>query len=523
MSDQHNKTPQRGKREAIKPAPRTLGQRMEDVHIPDPGAGSVNIAPAPFIVTVPNGGNVTADELADCLEQSARDAGHSPHPDNIKTARNLLRQWEAAGQHPMFVLTQRGGAFGFGRLRLHVLPDWTEWRHIPEVEDWQAVALSLNIEPKGILRSPLPSLGEFVPDTFPSPTLGAEFAKRLRIVRAQVQRPGGATVKLPEFVAVAVNLGWSIPGELQALMEATIELAPAPAESEGKQPPKMATLPEGWTPEQWEQFKVHYERLRVEYAAAGGFSNWVIKNEAARRASDARGYPVSPNNFTDLEYVSACERLDAIAQEEQTGAPPELWAYWFALELAERNGWDYATQTSADGQIMRAFEVAADTLPLRQYPSCLPLKGQPLPPKWREGCFMLKAELREWAKQHAPDLLGSALLAEPAPESAPAEQAATAAAVAASPADGTVRHSTKGKRRHPLETPIEAVRAGLADPDDANAIVAALEASCPAPFLGKRGKHGGLAYTDPRTGDEAELSVKDCRDYLRTRKRGDRA
>ena len=70
---------------------------------------------------------------------------------------------------------------------------------------------------------------------------------------------------------------------------------------------------------------------------------------------------------------------------------------------------------------MRAFEANADTLPLRQVPSGLLWpKGQPLPPKWREGFYMERAELRSWAKEYAPELLGSALLAEP--QAASAEQ-----------------------------------------------------------------------------------------------------
>jgi hypothetical protein len=185
----------------------------------------------------------------------------------------------------------------------------------------------------------------------------------------------------------------------------------------------MTNTPEGYTPEQWEQFKAHYERLRAEYAAAGGFSNWVRKREAARKASDARGYPVSPDAFSIRDARPDDERngFADMVKEENSGGPPELWAYWFASEMAQRNGWDYATQSAAEAQIMRTFEAAADTLPLRQYPSTFRLpQGHPLPPKWREGCLMLKAELREWAKQHAPDLLGSALLAEQ--QTAPAEQ-----------------------------------------------------------------------------------------------------
>lgn len=106
---------------------------------------------------------------------------------------------------------------------------------------------------------------------------------------------------------------------------------------------------------------------------------------------------------------------------------PQLWAWYMSAELRERNpGMDDAARGAAEVQILRTFEAHADTLPLRQIPSGLERpKGEPLPPYWREGLYMTKAELRAWAKEHAPDLLGSALLAEP--KSAPAAEAATIA------------------------------------------------------------------------------------------------
>ncbi|OIQ80989.1 hypothetical protein GALL_372500 [mine drainage metagenome] len=277
----------------------------------------------------------------------------------------------------------------------------------------------------------------------------------------------------------------------------------------------MSNTPEGYTPEQWEQFKIHFERLRAEYAAAGGFSSWVRKREAARKASDARGYPVNPDAFSIRDARPDDERngFADMVKEEDSGGPPELWAYWFAFEMAQRNGWDYATQTAAEAQIMRAFEVAADTLPLRQYPSMFRLpQGHPLPPKWREGCFMLKAELREWAKQHAPDLLGSALLAEPQP--APPEQGVTATA------RGVTQHSTCSKRRHPLEHVIEPIRDKLSDPNDAAALHVALE-HAGEPFLGKWGGGGGWVYETPGPDRRTErvFTLKNCRDYLRSRAR----
>lgn len=128
----------------------------------------------------------------------------------------------------------------------------------------------------------------------------------------------------------------------------------------------------------------------------------------------------------------------------------------------------------------------------------------------------------DWERGRFDDLMPQTCPPLTAPRSA--EDAATplARADAKIAALGTVCHTTRGKRRHTLETPIEGVRDGLPDPNDASAIIAALEASSPQPFLGKRGPNGGLAYTRTDTGEQAEFTVKNCRDYLRYRRRNAR-
>ncbi|OZB77156.1 MAG: hypothetical protein B7X36_01005 [Thiomonas sp. 14-64-326] len=204
--------------------------------------------------------------------------------------------------------------------------------------------------------------------------------------------------------------------------------------------------------------------------------------EAARIASEARGYTVQPENFKGVRrFETEAERLADIAQDELHASTPQLWAWYMSAELRERNpGMDYAAQGAAEVQILRTFGAHADTLPLRQMPSGLQWpKGEPLPPKWREGLYMAKAELRAWAKEHAPDLLGSALLAEP--KSAPAAEAATIAG------PGTMHHSTKGKRAQPLSAEIEAAKREATNPDDAYSVYAVLQRLADerkAPFLG---------------------------------------
>jgi len=199
-------------------------------------------------------------------------------------------------------------------------------------------------------------------------------------------------------------------------------------------PEAVAAMRElGYSAQQIEAERQAAERIR----AAGGFTNWVKMNEAARIASEARGYPVEPESFAVAQHQNAADELAEIAGQENLGMPPAMWAYCFGMEHVERNtgpgypvltpSQKYTLRTVVEGQVMRAFEAQADTLPLRQAPSGLQWpKGQHLPPKWREGMYLTKAELRAWAAGHCPDLLGSALLAEPA-QSAPAGKAATIA------------------------------------------------------------------------------------------------
>ena len=263
-------------------------------------------------------------------------------------------------------------------------------------------------------------------------------------------------------------------------------------------PGAIATMRElGWSEAQIEAQRQEAERIR----AAGGFQNWVVMCEAARIASEARGYTVPPENFKVVRrFETEAERLADIAQDELHATTPQLWAWNMSAELRERNpGMNYTAQCVAERQIMRTFEAHADTLPLRQMPSRLPWpKGEPLPPKWREGHCMTKAELRAWAKEYAPDLLGSALLAEPAPESAPAGKAVT---IAGPPPMG---NSTKGKRAHPLAAQIRKAQAQAEEAGDAaarwerGAVWAPLRAmaleEC-EPFTGAVSAKG-LAYTD---------------------------
>ena len=184
----------------------------------------------------------------------------------------------------------------------------------------------------------------------------------------------------------------------------------------------------GWTEAQIEAQRQEAERIR----AAGGFSKYVRKAQAARLFSEAVGFHHGPEHMDVTECASRAEWLAAHGAGWDVPASPLWWAEAFATETAERQGWagmrGLQMLAVAKQNNLRTLEAAADALPLLQWPDgrAWP-KGQPLPDKWRSGLFMRKAELRAWAKEHAPDLLGSALLAEATPEAAPAGEPATIA------------------------------------------------------------------------------------------------
>ena len=131
--------------------------------------------------------------------------------------------------------------------------DWRYWRHIPEVKQWEACALSLNINPDNIKHSPQgwmagPGSGPvFLAVSFPSMDVQLEFDKRVRLLGASLFKSphftavnnlvrGGrhlATVNLREFAAWALHVEFDdMPPELVAMAAtATTVLVVMPAQT----------------------------------------------------------------------------------------------------------------------------------------------------------------------------------------------------------------------------------------------------------------------------------------------------
>lgn len=103
-------------------------------------------------------------------------------------------------------------------------PNWAKWKHIPDVMLWQAVALSLNIDPDRADCYPRWTVESWVtgePKKFKDrlDILMANFGPRrtLKPTRISLSASAESSLQLDTFAAWAISIGWSIPTELTGL------------------------------------------------------------------------------------------------------------------------------------------------------------------------------------------------------------------------------------------------------------------------------------------------------------------
>jgi hypothetical protein len=101
------------------------------------------------------------------------------------------------------------------------LPNWTVWKHIPNVKSYEAVALSLNIDPNKIRHSPSSWMAD--KRLFDE---SDEFKDRLFVVERNIEILGVVNsenvqssaedpeIPLSRFAAWAASIGWEVPNEL---------------------------------------------------------------------------------------------------------------------------------------------------------------------------------------------------------------------------------------------------------------------------------------------------------------------
>jgi len=105
-------------------------------------------------------------------------------------------------------------------------PDWNLWPARPWVKAWEAVALSLDIEPRSLEQDPLSLMADtgggpfFLKQGFPDRKIKDEFDERLRLLIAHSRNPdfsGFDKVNLAEFSAWSLSSHWTVPPEIAAL------------------------------------------------------------------------------------------------------------------------------------------------------------------------------------------------------------------------------------------------------------------------------------------------------------------
>lgn len=157
-----------------------------------------------------------------------------PKPKNVQSAEEIKRARRQRLENAILPTTGSGRAVQHRVWAAAQVPDWEFWRDMPEVELWQACALSLNLDPDPLTPSDdgMGMGGEsyFKARSFPNEEAWEKFNKRLRLLEANMQRP---TVRLADFVTWASSLStpWDMPPELVALAQKPEALAgkPVPA------------------------------------------------------------------------------------------------------------------------------------------------------------------------------------------------------------------------------------------------------------------------------------------------------
>ncbi|PQV52928.1 hypothetical protein [Paraburkholderia sp. BL21I4N1] len=153
----------------------------------------------------------------------------------------------------------------------------------------------------------------------------------------------------------------------------------------------------------------------------------------ASKESRKWGYPVKPDDVR-VHLIPWSEQFDDLSLDDTISMTTRNWIEYLTQEIAERQGWAGA-EREAKCAVVRAeylnlFVALANTLPLVQELTRAPWKGAKLLPDWLTNLHLVKGELREWAKIHAPEIAKSRLFAEPNatnPHTPPTDVAAEAA------------------------------------------------------------------------------------------------
>jgi len=208
------------------------GELGDDVPVERPGDRELNLSPhiPPDQVKIVFDGFPQGEYVA--LATAAGNAEpKQPEPKNVQTAEERI---EARRQRLESAITAESIGKAWGGQRevwaTHQIPDWEFWRDMPEVELWQACALSLNLDPYPLTPSDdgMGMGGEsyFKMRNFPNEETWEKFNKRRRLLEAHMRQPNGRfsnSERLSDFVTWALSLStpWDMPPKLKALAKKT--------------------------------------------------------------------------------------------------------------------------------------------------------------------------------------------------------------------------------------------------------------------------------------------------------------
>lgn len=111
--------------------------------------------------------------------------------------------------------------------------NWKYWGSLPELKQWDACALSVNVNPENLKtrRMVMPGMPVFLPESFPNRAVELEFQMRLTMFGRVIGGRPLATVSPAQFAAWCLDVGLeNLPPELVAM--ATPEPRPAPVDWE---------------------------------------------------------------------------------------------------------------------------------------------------------------------------------------------------------------------------------------------------------------------------------------------------
>lgn len=175
--------------------------------------------------------------------------------------------------------------------------DWHYWRHMPEVKQWEACALSLNINPDNMKHHPqawmaTPGSGPLFTDaSFSSKAVQSDFYKRLRLLGASLFSSryftavnklvmGSrhlATLSLQEFAA------WALHVELERMPPELVQMA------ETKTAPTLMPEPHATAPSPATVVSEPVEQRRARYLTLFEMEEKREKRGALQRVADSEG------------------------------------------------------------------------------------------------------------------------------------------------------------------------------------------------------------------------------------------